>query len=172
MSNFKSNDGDTIASRVVETLKKKKLTIATMESCTAGLLSSLITDTEGASQIFFGGYVTYANSAKENAGVDSPIIEKYGVYSKECAQAMALAAQRAFHTDIAIGITGTTGTVDPCNKDSVLGEVFYCIVLHDTCNSFHLQLSVNGMSRHEIKQAYADSVFTELLKLVTDCPSK
>jgi len=155
-----------IASEVVEILKERKLTITTMESCTAGLLSSLITDTEGASQIFFGGYVTYANSAKIAAGVDSHVIEKYGVYSNECAEAMALAAQRAFHTDIAVGITGTTGNVDPCNEDSVQGEVFYCIVLHDICHTFHLNFPVAGMSRHEIKLAYADAVFKKLFELL------
>lgn len=155
-----------IASEVVEILKEKKLTITTMESCTAGLLSSLITDTEGASQVFFGGYVTYANNAKVAAGVDPGIIEKYGVYSDECAQAMAKAAQRAFHTDIAIGITGTTGNVDPCNEDSVQGEVFYCITMHAVCYPFHEKFAVNGMSRHEIKQAYADAVFSSLLKML------
>ena len=51
--------------------------------------------------------------------MDANVIEKYGVYSRECANAMAETAQKKLHTDIAIGITGTTGNVDPNNADSV-----------------------------------------------------
>ncbi len=160
------------ASKTVELLKEKKLTITTMESCTSGLIASMITDTEGASQIFFGGYVTYSNSAKEAAGVDCNIIEKYGVYSSECAEAMAKAAQRSFGTKIAIGITGTTGNIDPNNSDSVQGEAYYCIVFGDTSHLFHVNLDVAGMTRHQIKQTYADDVFKKLLMIVTDSSSK
>ena len=50
-------------------LIEKKLTITTMESCTAGLIMSLITDTEGSSAITKGGFVTYSNEAKVKNGV-------------------------------------------------------------------------------------------------------
>ena len=66
------------------------------------------------------------------------------------------------HTDIAIGITGTTGNVDPNNADSVQGKVYFCIIVGEKKNSFEFDADVKGMSRHEIKQLYADKVFEKL----------
>ena len=59
---------------VIKTLIEKQTTISTMESCTSGLIASMITDTEGASAIFPGGYVTYSNETKMLVGVDEQII--------------------------------------------------------------------------------------------------
>jgi nicotinamide-nucleotide amidase len=79
---------------------------------------------------------------------------------------MARAAQSSFGTNIAIGITGTTGNVDANNKDSVKGEVYYCIVMDGEAHPYHLQMDVDNMTRSQIKQAYADDVFRELEKLI------
>lgn len=141
-------------------------TISTMESCTSGLLASMLTDTEGASAIFPGGYVTYLNETKIFIGVDPKVIERYGVYSKECAEAMAQTVQEKLHTDIAIGITGTTGNLDPNNADSVQGRVFFCILIHGQANGFEVNVDVTGMTRHEIKQMYAERVFNALDALI------
>ena len=105
---------------IIKQLIASHTTISTMESCTSGLIASLITDTEGASAIFPGGYVTYLNETKVLVGVDPSVIEIHGVYSPECAEAMARTVQENLHTAIAIGITGTTGNLDPNNADSVL----------------------------------------------------
>lgn len=106
---------------IIKTLISTHTTISTMESCTSGLIASMITDTEGASAIFPGGYVTYLNETKVHVGVDAGIIEKYGVYSAECAEAMARTVAKNLGTDIAIGITGTTGNVDPNNAGQRTG---------------------------------------------------
>lgn len=149
---------------IIKKLIKSGTTISTMESCTSGLIASMITDTEGASAIFPGGYVTYLNETKIFIGVDENIIKTYGVYSKECAEAMAETVREKMHTDIAIGITGTTGNVDPNNADSVQGKVYFCIIVGEKKNSFEFDADVKGMSRHEIKQLYADKVFEKLEK--------
>ena len=83
------------------------------------------------------------------------MIEKYGVYSRECANAMAETAQKKLHTDIAIGITGTTGNVDPNNADSVQGQVYFCIRMGKENHTYELETVVSEMNRHEIKQMYA-----------------
>ena len=152
--------------KIIKDLISIHTTISTMESCTSGLIASMITDTEGASAIFPGGYVTYLNETKVHAGVDAGIIEKYGVYSAECAEAMARTAAKNLGTDIAIGITGTTGHVDPNNADSVQGQVFFCILIKEKAHSYEWNAPVAGMSRHEIKQMYADRVFEELGQLI------
>ena len=152
--------------QIIQKLINTRTTISTMESCTSGLIASMITDTEGASAIFPGGYVAYLNETKIRIGVDGNIIKQYGVYSKECARAMAETIQSKMHTDIAIGITGTTGNVDPNNADSMQGVVYFCIRVKDKEITFEVHAEVAGMNRHEIKQMYTDMVFEKLQTLV------
>lgn len=147
---------------IVKRMIDNNISVSTMESCTSGLIASMITDTEGASAIFPGGYVTYANDTKSMAGVDAAIIKKYGVYSKECAIAMATAAKKNLNTEISIGITGTTGNLDPNNADSVQGQAFFCIVAGTHIYCSEIREDVTNMSRHEIKLMYADKVFDGL----------
>ena len=59
---------------IIKKLIESHTTISTMESCTSGLIASMITDTEGASAIFPGGFVTYLNETKILVGVDTEII--------------------------------------------------------------------------------------------------
>lgn len=151
---------------IIKNLIASHTTISTMESCTSGLIASMITDTEGASAIFPGGFVTYLNETKILVGVDADVIRKYGVYSKECAGAMARTAQEKLGTDIAIGITGTTGNIDPNNADSVQGQAFFCIRVKDRIHSYEIREDVLGLSRHEIKQRYAERVFETLECLI------
>ena len=153
---------------IIKRLIASHTTISTMESCTSGLIASMITDTEGASAIFPGGFVTYLNETKILVGVDADVIREYGVYSKECAEAMAKTAQAKFGTDIAIGITGTTGNIDPNNADSVQGQAFFCIRINEKSYSYEIREDVTEMSRHEIKQGYADQVFETLEHLIFD----
>lgn len=153
---------DNIIKKLIDT----HTTVSTMESCTSGMIASTITDTEGASAIFPGGYVTYLNETKIFIGVEEEIIRKYGVYSKECAEVMARTVQEKMHTDIAIGITGTTGNIDPNNADSMQGVVYFCIRVKDKENTFEVHAEVAGMNRHEIKQMYTDMVFEKLQTLV------
>ena len=127
--------------QLTKSLIEKKLTITAMESCTSGLIASLITDTEGSSAIFKGSFVTYSNEAKINQGVPTNIIEENGVYSKETAAEMAKACRKKMYTDIGIGITGTFGNVDPNNKDSVIGEVFFAIDFAGSVSSYNLKLT-------------------------------
>lgn len=151
---------------VVKKLIETNTTISTMESCTSGLIASMITDTEGASAVFPGGYVTYLNETKILVGVDADIIRQYGVYSRECAQAMAETTKKSLNTDIGIGITGTTGNLDPNNADSIQGKAYFCIQLNDQSHIFEISTDVSGMSRHEIKQLYANEVFKKLSELL------
>ena len=159
---MKQKQKDNIIKKLIDT----HTTISTMESCTSGMIASTITDTEGASAIFPGGYVTYLNETKIFIGVDEEIIRKYGVYSRECAEAMARTVQEKLHTDIAIGITGTTGNIDPNNADSVQGKMFFCIRIQNMPYTYEVNTEVTGRSRHEIKQFYADQIFEKLSDLI------
>lgn len=147
-------------------LIEKNITITTMESCTAGLIASLITDTEGSSAILRGAYITYSNQAKIQAGVPSEIIEKHGVYSRETAVAMATACRKAFDADIGIGVTGSMGNIDPANGDSVPGEIYFAIDSKGDIKQHHIKI-LPQESRFDYKLAVADEVVKELLILIS-----
>jgi len=148
---------------LTKTLIEKKLTITTMESCTAGLIMSLITDTEGSSAVTKGGFVTYSNEAKIMNGVPAETIEKYGVYSKETAKAMAMASRKTYDANIGLGVTGTFGNVDPNNQDSVPGKVFFAIDFNGDTKCYECKLEVQS-SRNAYKLAIAKEIVNELLK--------
>ena len=152
--------------RIINSLIDRQITISTMESCTSGMIASMITDTSGASAVFPGGFVTYLNETKVFAGVDEKIIKEYGVYSGECAKAMAETVREKLNTDIGIGITGTTGNLDPNNADSVQGQAFFSIVWKESVFVDEIHVDVTGKSRHGIKQLYADRVFDKLAEII------
>jgi PncC family amidohydrolase len=91
-------------------LNARGLTLALAESCTGGLIGSLITDVAGSSDYFLGSAVTYANSAKQNLlGVQSETLLAHGAVSAETAAEMAQGARRIFGADIAASVTGIAG---------------------------------------------------------------
>ncbi|MBR3593923.1 MAG: competence/damage-inducible protein A [Clostridia bacterium] len=103
-------DCDSLQSVVVEMLKKENLKIATAESCTAGMLSSMITEVPGSSEVFEFGISAYANRVKVNAlGVPAEIIERHGAVSEHTAAYMAMGVRKISGADIGIGITGVAG---------------------------------------------------------------
>ena len=102
-------DDDTLEGVVGEMLDERGLTLATMESCTSGLLASTITEVTGAAQYYKGGYVAYSAQMKMGLGVNADVIEKHGVISSQVAEAMARAARRDLDADYGIGITGIAG---------------------------------------------------------------
>ena len=147
-------------------LIEKNLTITTMESVTSGQIASLITDTEGASAVFPGAYITYCNTAKIRCGVPAEIIDKYSVYSSETAEAMAKACAAGYSADIGIGVTGTTGNVDPENPEaSVPGQVFFSIYYRGKMHSYRKEIE-SLPSRLDYKMAIADEICSELTGLL------
>jgi nicotinamide-nucleotide amidase len=102
-------DGDSPEAAVGSMLSERGLTLATMESCTGGLLGSMVTDIPGSSAYYRGGLVAYSNEAKVAFGVDARIIEKHGAVSRETAESMAEAARQLLGADIGLSTTGVAG---------------------------------------------------------------
>lgn len=95
---------------ILQQLRARRLTLATAESCTGGLVSALLTEIPGSSDVFTHGYITYANAAKiEMVGVDGALLKRHGAVSEEVARAMAEGAMKTSGTDMAIAITGIAG---------------------------------------------------------------
>ena len=150
---------------ITKLLISKRITITTMESCTCGLIASLLTDTEGASAIMKGADITYSNEAKVMAGVPEAVINKYGVYSKETAKEMALKCRDRFGADIGIGITGSFGNADPNNPDSVPGEVHFAIATGKELVTKSAAIPPQP-TRHDYKLFAAGLVADELLPMI------
>jgi nicotinamide-nucleotide amidase len=105
-------DNDILESLVGDMLREKKLTLATMESCTGGLLASTITDVPGSSDYFKGGLVAYSAEMKIAFGVDAKLLARKGTIDPEVAAAMARAARLRLKADVGIGITGIAGPAE------------------------------------------------------------
>ncbi|MEX2671576.1 MAG: nicotinamide-nucleotide amidohydrolase family protein [Phycisphaeraceae bacterium] len=103
-------DDATLEGTVVQMLLDLKKTVATAESCTAGLVAKLLTDSAGASGCFVGGYVVYSNEAKRrDLDVPSELIEQHGAVSEPVAIALAENARARAGADFALSLTGIAG---------------------------------------------------------------
>ncbi|MCB5247745.1 MAG: competence/damage-inducible protein A [Candidatus Cloacimonetes bacterium] len=101
---------DTPAEVIKNLLRDNKLTLSAAESCTGGLLQKMVTDPPGASDIFVGGVVSYANTLKQSLlKVNPDTISKYGAVSEECALEMAAGIKNLTESQTAISITGVAG---------------------------------------------------------------
>jgi nicotinamide-nucleotide amidase len=116
---------------VCKLLEAQGRTLALAESCTGGLVSELITAHSGASAVFRGGAVTYANDAKiALLGVPPALLARFGAVSSEVARAMAEGARQAFNSDIALSITGIAGP-NGGSPEKPVGLVHYAVVSAD-----------------------------------------
>jgi nicotinamide-nucleotide amidase len=103
-------DGGPIEQVVGDLLRARQWTVATAESCTGGLIASMLTSVPGASDYYIGGVVSYANEAKlDFLDVAPELIEQHGAVSEEVATAMAVGVQARMRASCAVGVTGVAG---------------------------------------------------------------
>ena len=122
-----------LASRFARRLRKRELTVSTAESCTGGLLASLVTDISGASEWFKQGWVVYSNESKmRELGVEKSAFDEgeAGAVSHEVAVQMARGARYQSDSDVAISITGIAGP-GGATEDKEVGRVHVAIVTED-----------------------------------------
>ena len=99
-----------LANKIVKKLIKKRLKISLAESCTGGMLSSIITSVSGSSKAFNLGLITYSNKAKMSVlKVPKKIITKHGAVSKECCLSMVKNLSKISKASISVSITGIAG---------------------------------------------------------------
>ncbi len=109
LMDYKS-DIATPAQSVIMKLRSENLTLCCAESCTCGMIASMIGAVAGASEVFLGGVVSYSPEVKKSLlGVKGTTIDKYGVVSEEVAAEMAAGAARVTAADIAVSVTGLAG---------------------------------------------------------------
>ena len=131
LSIFSDND-EALEEVVVRLLKQRKQTLATAESCTGGLIANQITNVSGASEVFLAGYITYANSAKNDVlNVDSKLIEKNGAVSEAVARAMAEGARTRAASTYGLATTGIAGPTGGSDEKPV-GTVYIALASEDS----------------------------------------
>ncbi len=139
--------------------------VSTCESCTGGYIASQLTSHAGSSHWFQGALVTYQIELKERlAYVPAATIERYGVVSREVAEAMASGVRQACRSTIGIAITGVAGPAGGTTETPV-GTV--CIAIATARGIYSARLQLTGSRQEIIRQTY-DEVINRLYHLTLD----
>jgi nicotinamide-nucleotide amidase len=152
-------DDDTLGSVIGELLRAKNLSLATMESCTEGLLCSTIASSRESHTYFKGGLLVCCDEAKMACGVDAFIMERYGKESIQVAKAMAETARRNLKTDIGIGVGGNI------NPDTNSGDAFIGLSSDKFEQTFTHMLRGN---RSRMKQRTVYAALFDLRKMLLE----
>jgi nicotinamide-nucleotide amidase len=142
------------ADAILTVCKAKETTLATVESCTGGLLSAILTELPGSSSMFTHGFITYANEAKEEmVGVDPALIKQHGAVSEPVARAMAEGALKTSSADLAIAITGVAGP-DGGSEAKPVGTVHFAAAMKGK-DTIHAMKRFEG-NRSEVRLGAVD----------------
>lgn len=153
-------DDEEIEQVVVRLLTERKKTLALAESCTGGFIANKITNVSGASAVFLGGVVSYANSAKEKLlGVRLETLAAHGAVSEAVACEMAEGAREKFGADFAIAVTGIAGPSGGTPEKPV-GTVFIALAGE---SGTAVEKKLNIYEREAFKQLTAQQALILLL---------
>jgi nicotinamide-nucleotide amidase len=141
-------DDDTLDSVIGKLLRAKNLSLATMESCTEGLLCSIIASGQESYTYFKGGLLACCDEAKMACGVDTSTIERYGKENTQVAKAMAETARRNLKADIGMGVGGNM------NPDKNSGDAFIGLC-GDTFEQTFTHILRGNRSRMKQRAVYA-----------------
>lgn len=128
-------DGDEMSVVLGRALQEAGATLAAAESCTGGLVSTLVTEVPGASAYFLGGAITYTNEEKtRQLGVSAEVLAAHGAVSEECVIEMAQGARARFGADYAVAISGIAGPGGG-TEDKPVGTVWLAVAGPRTCST-------------------------------------
>lgn len=150
---------------VVNLLIEKKMTIATMESCTGGFVASSITDIDGSSSVLKFSAVTYSNEYKIKMGVSKEVIDKYSVYSMNVAREMAKKISDFANSDIGVGITGKINRVDENNLFGDNNKIYYAIYDKNSDKYYEYELIAINDIRLNNKKYIMENISKNLLEI-------
>ncbi len=149
-----------LAARVLNLAKAKGVTIATVESCTGGMVSAALTAIPGSSAVFERGWATYSNQAKhDEVGVSMDLLTAYGAVSEQVAIAMAEGALNTCPATLTVSITGIAGP-DGGSAAKPVGLVHFACALRGQPTVHRNEIFAG--SRDEVR---AQAAFTALSML-------
>jgi nicotinamide-nucleotide amidase len=150
--NIFGHDDEEIEAVIVRRLTQQRQSLALAESCTGGNIAQRITNIPGASVVFLGGVVSYANAAKETfLGVRPETLREHGAVSKAVAREMAAGARARFGADFALAVTGIAGPGGGTAEKPV-GTVFLALAAAD---DVEVQRLLNPWDRLTFKEVTA-----------------
>lgn len=156
---------DDSGKRIIDILTEAKRTIVTAESCTGGMIASALTDIPGASAAVYGGYVTYANTAKSRMiHVQARLIRDYGAVSNQVARAMADGARNTARADYAVAVTGIAGPDGGSDKKPV-GLVY--VAVSSELATVVIEHRFGDLGRDEIRKASVRAALDLVLQVLT-----
>lgn len=150
---------------LLDCLIARERMIATAESCTGGLVSSLITDIPGSSRVFDRGFITYSNDAKnEMLGVPKDILQTFGAVSEEVARMMASGAITHSNATLSVALTGIAGPSGG-SDDKPVGLVYIAVSDHN--DTIHVTQNHFSGDRNHIRLQAASKAIDMLREVMT-----
>ncbi|ODT48665.1 MAG: damage-inducible protein CinA [Methylobacterium sp. SCN 67-24] len=139
-----------LAAELLNISRERGITVATVESCTGGLVCGALTAIAGSSSVVLGGLVTYSNEAKTTlANVPAELILRHGAVSEPVARAMAEGGRERLSARLAVSITGVAGP-DGGSEEKPVGLVhFACAGAGET---LHREKRFGALGRDEIRR--------------------
>lgn len=152
------------AKRLLDICKRKHLTVATAESCTAGLVAGTLTEVPGTSSILDRGFVTYSNQAKQDMlGVSAATLRSHGAVSGETAEEMVRGALANAPVDLAVSITGIAGP-DGGSEEKPVGLV-HLAAASRSGRYAHVEKRFGNIGRAEVRKQSVLQAFRMLHEL-------
>jgi len=158
-------DDNSLESVLAQKLIEKKLTIATAESCTGGLIGKRLTDVAGSSKYFLGSITAYNNDLKMNLlGVSENTLQVHGAVSEKVSLEMAEGIRYNTHADIGLSTTGISGP-DGGSDSKPIGLVYISIVTPDISKVKKYIFDVTRNAHREM----AATASLNITRLVLEC---
>ncbi|NLE02168.1 MAG: CinA family protein [Fibrobacter sp.] len=150
-----------LSQRIGKALLDKNFTLSVAESCTGGLLGSVITETPGSSAYFRGGIISYDNGIKEKLlCVPHQVLLEFGAVSSQTVEAMAKGAATLLETDCAISVSGIAGP-DGGTQSKPVGLVFIGIAVKEDIQTYRF---IFKGTRSEVREQATRTAFSLLLQ--------
>ena len=158
------------AVRLLDTCRRKKLTIATAESCTGGLVAGMLSEIPGVSSMLDRGFITYSNDAKRDMlGVSAQTLDTYGAVSSQTAEEMVRGALARAPVDLAVSVTGIAGP-DGGGIEKPIGLVHFAAASRS--GQFHqVEKRFGNPGRSEIRKLSVLQAFVMLHDLAEKEPA-
>ena len=158
------SDARALSRSLLDLCRMRKLTIATAESCTGGLVAGALTDIPGSSDVIDRGFVTYSNDAKRAMlGVKATTLATFGAVSKETATAMAIGALEKAGVDLAVSITGIAGP-GGATPGKPVGLVHFAVASRDG-KILHREFRFGAIGRTTVRQRSVVEALRMLMEL-------
>jgi nicotinamide-nucleotide amidase len=139
------------AKRLLDICRRKNLTVATAESCTAGLVAGTLAEVPGISSMLERGFITYSNQAKQDMlGVSAETLKVHGAVSCETAEEMARGAIAHAPVDLAVSVTGIAGP-DGGSAEKPVGLVHFAAASRSG-NLIHAEKRFGEIGRPDIRK--------------------